>query len=223
MNKQTNIILLASHGGVVPTPNGEGIAMTSGKRSNGTKTLLDKGIIEGYWTRQMCALIKAKIDTYCWFESDFGKPLIGNAIFLNPGPIDICKKDRVFAVNKVVHNFRTKHNMKSLLIEIHSNASPDPGWSDAHGIKIWHCQRASAMSIKFAKEINKALVKVPELMGSRGIGVANHTITKKTRCPAILADIFFHTNREQCHDMKDPVVQKLIAEQIVEGILNTLK
>lgn len=192
------VLIDAGHGGLC-----FGHYMTRGKRSPGKKTAGDEGIFEGEFNRQVAKYLR------CVSSGS----MMERYLVINPGPIDICLKDRV----KFVNDF-CKKEKDTILISIHANASPAKGWSRANGSVVFHSTRASSKSKLLAKCVRTGLDQLP--LKSGGIKKAPHYITTKTSCPAILIECGFMTNRKNAAFLSTGKGQRLIYWYIAEGIEN---
>ena len=163
------ILIECGHGGSL-----WGADMTPGKRSSS----IPPGIIEGEFVRRVAQEIYMSANTsYCDVE------------VLNPGPIDISRPARIKAINKIA-----QLNPGMLLVSLHTNASPKPGWSEARGSVVFYGD--SVRSKKCADTVNIELAQV--VPGNRGIKPGRFDLITKTKCDSIMVELFFHTNKEEC-------------------------
>ena len=166
--------------------------MTAGKQS----PEVPPGIYEGEFNRSVCELISWSLD---------------DVEITAPGPINIPLKDRVRFVNQLHKRFKD-----CVLISIHANAAAGSGWSKARGLVVFHSKKASADSKRLAKLVEGELA-FADYTKSRGIKKANHTITTKVKCPAILVECGFMTNKEEAASLASYKTQNLIADAIVSA------
>lgn len=163
---------------------GHGDRLTPGKRS--PEVGEGVGIYEGEFNRAVCAQIQ---DT-----ARFHREQRFDIINIAPGPTNVpLAKTRVPYVNR-----RCQTLEKPALISVHANAAPGGGWSDANGYVVYCSEQASDKSVRLAGIANRLFEEYLEgYISSRGIKRANHTITTKTLCPAILVECAFMTNRRE--------------------------
>lgn len=169
------------------------------KKSPWKRKWKDPGIWEGKFNREIAELI-------CDMTSC--------SRHLNPGPIDIRLKDRVQYINAIAKD------RKVCLISIHANAARGGDWSDARGFAVFHSHNASVLSERLADAIRrKWIAHVPEIP-NRGIKVANHVITTKTKCPAVLIESGFMTNYKEAELLSIGFIKQKIADAISRAIIS---
>jgi N-acetylmuramoyl-L-alanine amidase len=157
------------------------------------------GIYEWEFNREVA-------ETLCWL-------LDSSAINLTPGPIWTSLDDRVDYIN-----WRAKKE-EVALVSIHANAAPGSGWSNANGLVVFHSRKASKASKNMAASVERSMrVGLNGKLRSRGIKQANHKITTKTACPAILVECGFMTNRKDAAYMASENGRDEIAAMIAEGV-----
>lgn len=187
-------ILLAGHGGMA-----FGHYMTAGKQS----PEVPPGVYEGQFNRTICRTI----DRYAE-NTGFSTEI------LNTGPYNIPQGDRVDLIN----NIHAKTGDKCILIVIHANAAGAPGWSSARGFGVFHSRNASTRSKVLARMVEQSMRKGIE-SPSRGIKIRGHGITTYTKCPAILVECPFMTNRTEAEYLASERGQTEISEAIWNAIV----
>ena len=199
-----NVLLDAGHGGVI-----KGHYFTPGKRSPGKRTSGDPGIFEGEFNREVCDWIGE-----IW-GADESFALIDYVECITPGPIQIPLRDRVNFVNMFC-----KKETNTILLSVHANAAGDgSSWNKANGFTIFTCKHASSNSKRLAKSIEKHMRIEPTLeIKSRGVKQANFSIIKRTKCPAVLIECGFMTNKAEAALLAMPSVQGIIAQAIYAGV-----
>lgn len=124
---------------------------------------------------------------------------------------------RTNKANSIYNQYKRDYYV--VLISIHGNAFNDPS---ASGIEVWTYFGQSEADV-FADDIMDAL----EVLGwkmRRDLGdgdsdkEANFYILKHTKMPAILLELGFFTNEEECKKMLDPNVRRTMAKYIANGL-----
>jgi N-acetylmuramoyl-L-alanine amidase len=105
-------------------------------------------------------------------------------------------------------------------LSIHANAAGD-GWSSAHGIETF-AYKAGTTSHEIAKKVQKALVKATGLT-DRGVKTANFHMLRETKCPAILVECGFMSNKEEAALLKSDAYRTKIANAIVGALAEHFK
>ena len=195
------VILDNGHGGIHPTTNQY---VTAGKRS----PKFDDGSVlyEGVNNRDNVVRI---ID---------GLELEGiECVNLVNTWRDIPLRERVSDVNELC-----KDN-DCILISIHSDAHINE-WSTANGIGTWVYNNASFKTSQLADSLNNSLIcEFDGVAKNRGIRKANFYMLKQTRCPAVLLELGFHTNKEEAKRMLTEVWKQKIVDSIVEAVKEYIK
>jgi len=125
---------------------------------------------------------------------------------------DIPLRERVNDVNELC-----KDN-DCILISIHSDAY-GRDWNNANGIGTWKYTNCSSNTDKLADSLNNSLIcEFDGIAKNRGIRKANFYMLKQTRCPAVLLELGFHTNKEQATMMLTEVWKQRIVDSIVEAV-----
>ena len=175
------VILDNGHGGII-----NGVYQTEGKRS----PVWDDGlqIFEGVFNRQVVNGIKEQLATS-------GIPYYEVANTNDDRSLD----ERVFSAND-------EYNANnSVYVSVHSNAAPS---IDARGFEAysydWDTKKASPYFVdyfyyQFAVEFPTARLRIGDHHDFVG-KIANFTVLKKTKMPAILTENFFMTNEYECRE-----------------------
>jgi hypothetical protein len=182
-------LLDPGHGGMV-----FGEYLTPGKRSPG----VPPGVFEGKFNRRVCQLIQAEYETAVRNNPEKSEDT-HRILTLTPGPINVPllrKKGqggqcRIEFINDICRRFKGEH---VALISIHANASPRSGWSSANGHRVFVSKKASKNSRLLSRKVDWYMSQITELE-RRPIKAVNHHITTLTKCPAILVECAFMTNR----------------------------
>lgn len=142
-----------------------------------------------------------------------------NAIILVPEEQDISLKERVARANEYYDS-----NKNTILISIHADASPEPGWQDARGWSGWVSKNASQNSKNLCgfiyDEIKKTGVRMRQYLPNQKYWQANYYILSKSKCPAVLTENGFQTNKEDVAYMESDDGQDNIVNAHVQGIIN---
>lgn len=182
------------------------------------------GIFEGQFNRRVCDQVQAKYETAIR-NNPYKSKDTRRVLNIAPGPINIplTKKRkqggqcRVEFVNDVYRRFKPE---PIALISVHANAAGKSGWSDANGFVIFTSRNASKNSRKLSSFVAEHMGKIPDL-SARGTGEkqANFTIIHKTRCPAILVECGFMTNKEEAAFLASFNGVSQISKAIYDGML----
>jgi N-acetylmuramoyl-L-alanine amidase len=193
-------VLDPGHGGV--DENGE--YQTSGKRS----PIWEDGSVyyEGQGNREIAKKVGRMLDS---IDIDYGYTV-------NPDdPTDKSLPDRVHWVNSMPYK-------NKILISIHSNGHSN---GDAHGWEIY-TSIGETTSDKIASVFfNRFMDKFPDRRFRKDTKdgdpdkEANFYMVRKTVCPAVLLENFFHTNEDECKNiLMSTKGQDKIVKAIVESI-----
>ncbi|WP_194844216.1 N-acetylmuramoyl-L-alanine amidase family protein [Candidatus Clavichlamydia salmonicola] len=107
----------------------------------------------------------------------------------------------------------------SLFVSIHYNYAPQ---SMAHGTEIYYYKdqknnNRSRESQKIGEMVLRRMVARTGIH-SRGIKTANFSVIRETKMPAILIEVGFLSNFEECKRIADPKYRYKLAKGIAEGI-----
>ena len=142
--------------------------------------------------------------------------------FVNPGPIEISLNDKVRFLNY-------EHARNDICsIAIHSNAMGAGKWHTASGsrifipkqpwggkrLKYWEMSRDLGRSITNAFTDNNSIP-----YRTRPMKTADFRIIKKPKCPGVLIEYGFHTNKQDVVWMKSEQGQRQIVKTITEGVV----
>jgi len=158
---------------------------TSGKRT-------PDGMREFEFNSAVAEYMKAELLTYNGIEIKFTHDPTGK--------VDVRRSTRI-ANGKAWGN--------DLWVGIHANAFGN-GWSDAHGIETFVAVIASNTSVELANAVQTALVKEIGL-ANRGVKRSNFDEVALTKCPAILIEHAFMTNREEAELLKSDAFRRKCA------------
>jgi N-acetylmuramoyl-L-alanine amidase len=168
----------------------------------------DLVFFEGVFNRQVINLVKTLMDTHCLKYID-----VVNSDF------DISLGDRVRKANAVYEGDKS-----CVYFSMHGNAS---GSGKANGIEIF-TSKGQTKSDALATIVFNAVVEMfPDEKYRKDTWSdgdvdkeANYYVLKQTNMPAMLLEMFFFDNLEDCKKMVDHEVQLKIAQAIVNGFLD---
>lgn len=107
-------------------------------------------------------------------------------------------------------------------VSVHANAFGGGGWNTAGGIETFIYTNPSSMSRVFASNVNDQLVKWSGLV-NRGVKTANFAVVRDTRCPSILVECGFMSNKEEAALLMSAAYRAKCAEAIAAGIAITFR
>jgi N-acetylmuramoyl-L-alanine amidase len=206
MNTEPIVLVVAGHGGL----NALGIYPRKDKRS----PQVPPGIYEGAWNRTTAAEIVEELQ-----EEGI------RAEFVNPGPINQPLKSIIGYVNDTVR----RSSVPICLLEVHANSDDvefydERGWYDENGedietgYTIFTCHDASQKSQNLASALDTSLQGEGYKIPSRGVKQANFNVIKKTKCPAILVEWGFMSNRSDVANLQDPAELKKMCRAAAKAI-----
>ena len=110
-------------------------------------------------------------------------------------------------------------NRAALFISVHYNAASN---KEAEGVEVYYypsetMQERTAESKVLAETVLRHLISDTS-MKSRGVKKGDFAVIRETKMPAILVEGGFLTNEKEANRLRDPQVQKTIAESIASGI-----
>jgi len=181
----TKFLLDPGHGGVAFSH-----YLTPGKRS----PEVPPGIFEGEFNRAVCGYLNN------------GEKFLS----IVPGPIQVPLESRVGFVNKLA-------KLEDVaLISVHANAAGDgKQWNAANGFTIFTSKNSLTESQILARCIHKEFFEsFGDTIKSRGIKQENFTVIKKTKCPAVLVECGFMTNKSDVAFLSSGSGQRAIAAAI---------
>jgi N-acetylmuramoyl-L-alanine amidase len=184
-------LLDPGHGGVI-----NGIPQTAGKRS----PAWEKGILyEGVSNRDFCKRVKELCDKACI-----------NAVILVPEKTDISLKERVKRANKYTN---------AVLLSIHSDAFSSEsanGWSSFTHFGETKSDAVAEILYKYARE---AKLKIRhDYSDGDSDKEANFYILSKTKCPAVLIENLFMTNKKDYETLNSEKGREKLAQIIFKSI-----
>jgi N-acetylmuramoyl-L-alanine amidase len=201
--EMANIVILdAGHGGIHPITKQY---VTKGKRS----TILNNVYYEGVGNRDVVKraaelLNKKGVDTLFTVAPDNYK--------------DVSLSQRV----KIANKHYLKHNKKPFLISVHSNGYKH---SSAHGTEVFTSPgttKSDSIATIWMEEFNKLFPDIRKRTDFDDGDIdkeAKFTIITKTKCPAILIESMFHTNKKECEILASEAGRQKIAQVICNTVL----
>lgn len=177
----------------------------------------DRKYREYSWTREIAARIQAALT-----EAGF------TAFLLVKEAEDVPLSERVAREHAYCRRYG-RDNV--LLVSIHSNAFGNgEEWTDPKGWSVW-TSVGKTMADELATELYAAAVNVlPEdrkLRKDMADGDPDYEdqfyILRKTQCPAVLTENFFHTNRDDLAFITSEAGKECITRLHVEGIANYIR
>ena len=101
-----------------------------------------------------------------------------------------------------------------LFLSIHCNSATSP----ASGIETF-CARQTKVGYPFAENVQESLMAAFPDHADRGVKRANFTVLKRTKMPAVLAELeFIHTPDGERH-LSNKVIQRRYAQALMRGVL----
>jgi len=175
MSANPTIIFGAPHGATFWGHNGLEVYLQAGKRS----PVVPPGILEGDYVRDLLLDIEENappsIDDYYLFLS----------------PTETPPAARAKAVNKMIKAI----GGDCLYIEPHVNASGmGQNWNNAEGHIVFHNEAGEEYAAQLSEQIDRH--KIMDTT-NRGIRRGWFTVLKEVNCPALLAEMFFMTNKAE--------------------------
>ena len=172
----------------------------------GGKCSPDKSIREYQWSREMCLMIKERLDE-----------LNIDCVIDILEPVEKSLNYRAQLVNKIVR----ESNDDCVYISVHLNAAGGDG--------KWHT--ASGWTVYVYKALALSLFDVAEekdLFGNRcipktGYYTANFCVLRETICPAILTENLFQDNKKEVEYLLSQEGKENICDLHVKGILKYIE
>ena len=174
----------------------------------GGKCSPDKSIREYQWSREMCLMIKERLDE-----------LNIDCVIDILEPVEKSLNYRAQLVNKIVR----ESNDDCVYISVHLNAAGGDGkWHNASGWTVYVYNKCSAKSKALALSLF-GVAEEKDLFGNRclpktGYYTANFCVLRETICPAILTENLFQDNKEEVDWMLTEEGMDTLATLHVEGI-----
>jgi len=173
--------------------------MTAGKRS----PEIPPGLYEGEVNRKIC---KEILDRH-----HEGYEVLN----INPGPINIPLGARVKFINQLVKRLAPE---PVALIDIHCNAAAKRGWSSANGFVVFKPRWRPWGGLRREQSATLARMLHKHYTGfgfyDRGIKQAGFKMIRAPKCPSVLLEMGFMTNKTDAQKLQDPMTQIRIAERI---------
>lgn len=179
----------------------------------GGKCSPDKSIREYQWSREMCLMIKEKLD-------ELGIDCVIDIL----EPIEKSLGTRTRLVNSICKEAKDD----CIYISVHLNAAGGDGqWHNATGWTVWVYDHASQKSKNLALEFFK-VAEEKNLFGNRYIPkekyfTANFAVLRDTICPAILTENMFQDNKKDVEYLLSDAGKEEICDLHVKGIINYIK
>ncbi len=113
----------------------------------------------------------------------------------------------------------SNENDTDLFISVHCNYYE--GGSEVKGIECYYAED-DEISKKVAETIMKNIDKISGLR-NRGAKEEDYFVTEFNDAPAVLVEMGFLSNPTECKNLADSDYQQSLAEELVEGVLKSLK
>ncbi len=170
----------------------------------------DGRLIEGVYAREIARLL-------CEGLAANGV----DAVLLTPQDEDVPLGVRTRLANSI----HRQNRGNTILISLHSDATPGKGWSEAKGMSVRLSQNASQRSKTLARCLYAAFEKerLPVRKWNGDVvpwWPQNLAICRDTVMPAVLVEMFFHTNKEQVEWALSKCGKNAILSAITEAIMN---
>ena len=179
----------------------------------GGKCSPDKSIKEYQWSREMCLMIKERLDE-----------LNIDCVIDILEPVEKSLNYRAQLVNKIVR----ESNDDCVYISVHLNAAGGDGkWHNASGWTVYVYNKCSAKSKKLALSLFD-IAEEKDLFGNRYIPKekyfkANFAVLRDTVCPAILTENLFQDNKKEVEYLLSQEGKENICDLHVQGILRYIE
>ena len=179
----------------------------------GGKCAPDKSIREYIWSREMCLMIKERLDE-----------LNIDCVIDILEPVEKSLNYRAQLVNKIVR----ESNDDCIYISVHLNAAGGDGkWHNASGWTVYVYNKASQKSKNLALTLFD-IAEEKDLFGNRclpktGYYTANFCVLRETICPAILTENLFQDNKKEVEYLLSQEGKENICDLHVKGILKYIE
>ena len=173
----------------------------------------DKSIIEYQWSREMCLMIKERLD-------ELGIDCVIDIL----EPYEKSLNYRAQLVNKIVR----ESNDDCIYISVHLNAAGGGSkWHNATGWTVYVYNKCSEKSKALALSLFD-VAQEKDLFGNRclpatGYYTANLCVLRETICPAILTENLFQDNKKEVEYLLSDEGKENICDLHVQGILNYIE
>lgn len=131
-------------------------------------------------------------------------PSIGTEVSLG----DRCKKAN--------DHWKKNGKPKALFLSLHANAYGE-SWSDPYGTETFVLRKDLSEAVSAATCVNNKIYK-SMITKNRGVKESNFYVLRETAMTAILTEVGFYTNKDECAKLKDKNRRKLVAKAIANGI-----
>ena len=176
----------------------------------------DKRLLEYRWSREICSKLSEAL-SHLQFDS----------IIINPEEKEISLSEQARRVNEI-YDREIKNYNSIVLVSPHVNASVGSGWSAASGWMCFVYTKASKNSCTLARCLADRAYDKYHLEGNRYIPEdrffrANFAILRQTKCPAILTENMFQTNKDDVDFLLSETGKNTIVNIHVCGIISYLQ
>jgi N-acetylmuramoyl-L-alanine amidase len=141
--------------------------------------------------------------------------LLGDALQRIDPALDIKYTRQADSALTLKERVEIEHKLApNLFVSIHCNSSSQP--NQGSGFEIYYnTVRGQSIATYILEEVRKDF----KIHGP-GIYKENFFVLKNTKAVAILLELFFINNTEDCKILNDPVRATLLVQQIAVGIMN---
>ena len=129
--------------------------------------------------------------------------------FVHDDTRDVPLKERTKTANEL---------QADLYVSIHANAFGSGNWHEASGIETYIYETKPKESLALAEKVQNKLVKSTKCK-NRGIKAANFQVLRETKCPAILIECGFMTNKQEAALLKTTSFRKTCGQAIASSII----
>ncbi len=173
----------------------------------------DKSIREYQWSREMCLMIKERLDE-----------LNIDCVIDILEPVEKSLGTRVRLVNAICK----ESTEDCIYISVHLNAAGSDGkWHNASGWTVYVYDKCSAKSKALALSLFD-VAEEKDLFGNRclpktGYYTGNFAVLRDTVCPAILTENLFQDNKKEVEYLLSQEGKENICDLHVQGILRYIE
>ncbi|WP_110928484.1 N-acetylmuramoyl-L-alanine amidase [Bacillus massiliglaciei] len=104
-----------------------------------------------------------------------------------------------------------------LFISIHANAYGSGSWNEANGVETYVYTSQPKKAAEFARLLQNKMITATGLK-DRGIKTGNFYVLKQTKCPAVLLECGFMTNRTEADLLKSDSYRQLCGKAIADAV-----
>ena len=124
---------------------------------------------------------------------------------------------------KRANAYHKSHKDGCIFVSLHSDAAGNSGWYPTQGMSVFVAKTSSQNSKTLARciytEAEEHGIKVRKYKGDTiPYYSENFYVIKNTACPAILVEMFFHTNNEQVNWALTEEGKQQLTASITDGI-----